>query len=380
MRRSSASSKSPTSKAITVIVILAVTGFVALWVRRWAPNVGLKGDKFVSVTSPVGAPSETCVELPSVRGTFAPDPGRIDVDLRNFEAAPIPTDNPDNDVVPDCAPPSTNSSETAVTIPGGRFDPGAPPPATRPLPTLPTAESVVCDGLVYPGGTRCPELVGAVWATGRTGTAVRIFGSNVQVVGDVHSESGLSLSGAGNRLAGTTRTVIDPVVSGAGNSIAAKELIQPGGIPKEFSYVDYGLTGAAVVQARQSNRLAIVAKSDCPTGVYSIQAGALRNGFVYFSEECALRVSGTASVSATLISTLSVTITGAGSTLLPAFPGMPSIYSLGNISVTGANVKIGGPLHSFETVTVSGAGAKVCGVVGKSISVTGAGVLVSPCG
>jgi hypothetical protein len=103
-------------KAITVIVVVAVAGFIAVWVRRWAPNVGLKGDTFISVSSRVKATTETCSKPPSVRVTSAPDAGRIDVDLRNIESAPIQTENPDVDVVPDCVPPITQS-ETPVTIP-----------------------------------------------------------------------------------------------------------------------------------------------------------------------------------------------------------------------------------------------------------------------
>ncbi len=277
------------------------------------------------------------------------------------------------------------SSDSFTTLPPGpcAYDPNDPrgeraepvpvvvPPA-QPIPsTVPSydAGTVICDGRQYNYGNRCPEPLSAVWAAGILPNAVQIRGAGAKILGILHSEGGVTVSGSGNNV-NSVETVIQPTVAGAGNVVKTSRLVPLGGQTFQQNF-DHDLAYRKVVIE--------VAPLVCPaSGALTINASALIDNRAY-DPDCPLIIVGAGiRKKVTIGSQHPVTILGAGLTFDPAIPGYAAIYGE-HVTITGANVRINGSIQAYFDIKVTGAGSNLCGLVGDTIEISGAAATIRPC-
>jgi cytoskeletal protein CcmA (bactofilin family) len=301
--------------------------------------------------------------------------------------ANIPSDNdmdPSNDNVGQDYPEGYFSDPNRITLPdpcaddpndprGERAEPVAVvvPPAQAIPSTIPSYDSgtVICDGRQYNYGNRCPEPLSAAWAAGILPNAVQIRGAGAKILGTLHSEGGVTVSGSGNNV-NSVETVIQPTIAGSGNVIKISRLVTLGGQTFQQSF-NHDLAYRKVLIER--------APLICPaTGPLTINASALVENRAY-DPDCPLIISGAGiRKKVTIGSQYPVTISGAGLTFDPAVPGYAAIYGE-HVTISGANVRVNGSIQAYFDIKVTGAGSNLCGLVGDTIEISGAAATIQPC-
>ncbi len=222
----------------------------------------------------------------------------------------------------------------------------------------------------------CSRPVGAIWATGIRSDAVFISGVSMVVNGPVHSEGGVSVTGAGSSLLGgvelvgtlTTggaRVVVNPAAVRvvAGQSVARRPL------------ASYRPGGTAAVAA--GTGYVAVPLSACVNGVWQANAIPATATVVYVP--CAV-VSSSAGqrLRVTIVAEGDVTISGAQPDLASTSVGAPAIVSGGSIRISGSTPAVSGA-EAVGAVVISGANSVLCGLVGDSVLVSGARAAVGVC-
>lgn len=234
-------------------------------------------------------------------------------------------------------------------------------------------ETVLCGDQHFSGGTRCPETVGAIWAGGRASTGsspdIKLTGATITIIGSVHSESSLAVSGAGSTVSGPISAVAPNVVTGVAGAVPAAQLIQPGGIP-DIKRID-------AYRYLQSNQKLEIPKSLCTNEVWSPNLNSLVDGKIYWTE-CSVRVNGSGvSKRLTIASEKNIVVSGVGLDLLPAQTGLGVLVAGRHVTVSGSTMSIGGPTVGEFGVDVSATGSSFCQLVTANIvSVAGSQVTV----
>jgi hypothetical protein len=292
--------------------------------------------------------------------------------------------DPSDDKVGQIYPEGHFSNPNRTTLPSRcAYDPNDPreeraepvavvvPPAQAIPSTVPSYNpgTVICSGRQYNYGTRCPEPLGAIWAAGTQPTAVQIRGAGATILGTIHSEGGVAVSGSGNTVS-RVESVTQPTILGAGNNISSSQLAVLGGQTFQQSF-NHDLS---------FRKIAIeVAPLTCPsTGPLTINASTLIDNRAY-NPGCSLIITGAGvRKKVTIGSQYSVTIAGAGLTFDPAVPGYAAVFGE-NVTITGANVRVNGSVQAYFDIKVAGAGAILCGLVGDTVDISGAGTKVQSC-
>jgi hypothetical protein len=215
--------------------------------------------------------------------------------------------------------------------------------------------------------------VSAIGAAPQPGVAISGAGSSV--LAPVHSEAGVSLSGARIRLTGGVRYVTDLVINGAGNTIdPAAVKVSPNTVrPAAPNPSDFAPGGPEALAATTSYRN--VDGGDCTSGTWSPNVSALVDGTTYYVN-CGVRLAGSGGTKkVTIVANGAISVSGAGWILESVVDGGPVLLATGSnsITVSGAKVSLKGSITSAGDVTVSGANYDIAGlIVGRVVELRGA--------
>ena len=223
-----------------------------------------------------------------------------------------------------------------------------------------------------------PSVAG-IWATSLKEGVLSLTGSDLKVMGLVHSDADMIISGNRNTLTGGIEYAKDIKVTGNNHSFSFDRKVSPGGLPTTWNIADFRPNGNQALKAGENYHA--IPESSCKEETWNIQASDIPNGIVYVP--CSVKIQGSNStVSSLLIAEGNVEINGSDVVINPYKQGMPAIISGTNssdsIPLSRTNIQILGTIQALNSgVQITGAkGVYRCGIIAKTISLSGSGISI----
>ena len=217
-----------------------------------------------------------------------------------------------------------------------------------------------------PNGTPIvtPTPVQAAHASNR----FTLSGSGHTVTGPVTAKT-IALSGSSHKLTGGVKTQSAPAISGSNNIVnPTAEIV--GSIPVAINpkFVDFAPGSANAITL--GTKLQRIQVASCVSGTWNPTATALTAGTVYVVP-CNVKISGAnTQMTASLVASGSVTISGAGTTITPGVAGFHAIIADENVTLSGARTRITGPITTSQTISLAGTQTQACTLTAQNIEIT----------
>lgn len=215
----------------------------------------------------------------------------------------------------------------------------------------------------------------AVWARNPSPSAVTVTGAR-NTFGWLHSDGGVSVSGAQNSLTGGVEMAGGFNLTGAHNTVSpAPVTTPPGGSPLSVDMAAYA-PGSPLARSLGSGYTAIPAAS-CSNGAWSPAPSAIPAGVVYVP--CGVTLDGSgAAVTATIVADGPLTISGTGWSLAPAFQGLG--LAAASFTLSGTSNTFTGAVWAAGPFVASGSSNTFgCGAYADTVRLSGAKNSFSAC-
>jgi len=220
-----------------------------------------------------------------------------------------------------------------------------------------------------------PSIAG-LWSLDKNPRSLLIRGRKSKITGKVHSESDVTIIGAGITLEEVPEYVTKIKVTGK-NKVPEGIQVEPGGLPTTYDIADYRPGGTKAIEAGENYHE--IPESSCKKGKWKVHTEDIPDGVVY--TPCSVHILPSHSpiyarptfANAQIISEGSIKIAGRNITFGPQHTQNPVLLSNENIKITGRGVNIRGTIQALNgKVNIqSSRGTYACGIIANKISLAG---------
>lgn len=211
-----------------------------------------------------------------------------------------------------------------------------------------------------------PRAAG-VWATSTGPNAINVSGAGSVIQGLIHSDGAVAVRAAG--VTGDAVEFATTLTLNPQSSLGTQTKIAGGGIPTAVTIDDYR-PGRSIARSNPT-AYHVIPSSACVNGAWSVDPSQVPSGIVYVP--CAMIITGSGKVSATLAAEGAITVKASRVTVQPARANAPGLVSGSGAALIGSDATVtGAVIAPSGDVALTGARAAVrCGILAGTVAIGG---------